>query len=128
MFELRASGHLLPLMSYGEYFQMGSGSAKGPSARGFTPLRLSIMACPSAVRAVCREAETCPCEGSAAQPLRWPPAFRWGRLERRLPSLSDCCAPAKERLFGCLALLVAPRNRRSVLGAEKYVSSMGSPS
>jgi hypothetical protein len=67
---------------------MGSGVAKGQAARGVRPLRLSIKACPSAARAVCREAETCPCEGSAAQPLQWPPAFRWDRPERRLPSWS----------------------------------------
>ena len=87
---------------------MGSGAAKGHAARGVTPLRLSIKACPSAVRAVCREAETCPCEGSAVQPLQWPQAFRWDRLERRLPSWSGYYAPTIGRLSGCLASLVAP--------------------
>jgi hypothetical protein len=87
---------------------MGSGVAKGHAARGVTPLRLSIKAGPSAVRAVCREAETCPCVSSAVPPLQWPQAFRWDRLERRLPSWSGYYAPTTGRLSGCLASLVAP--------------------
>src|SRR5579864_3265106 len=87
---------------------MGSRRAKGHAARGVTPLRLSIKACPSAVRAVCREAETCPCVGSAVQPLQWLQAFRWDRLERRLPSWSGYYAPTIGRLSGCLASLVGP--------------------
>src|SRR5450755_2125919 len=107
MFELRASCHLLPFMPYGEYFLMGSGVAKGHAARGVTPLRLSIKSCPSAARAVCREAETCPFEGSAVQPPQWPPAFRSDQPERRLPSWSGYCAPTTRRLFGCPASLAA---------------------
>ena len=93
---------------------MGSGATKGHACMRVTPLRLSIMACLSAVRAVCQEAETCPCEGSAVQPLRWPQAFRWDRLERRLPSWSDCCVPTTGRLSGCLASLGAPPWHRCV--------------
>src|SRR3984893_10017889 len=104
---MRASPHRLQLVPYGEYFLMGSGVAKGHAARGVTPLRLSIKACHSAARAVCREAETCPCEGSAAQPLQWPPAFRWDRPERRLPSWSGYCAPTTGGLAGCPASLAA---------------------
>ena len=57
-------------------FSNGEWPTKGHAARGLTPFRLSIMACPSAVRVVCRAAGTFPCEGSAAQLLQWPPAFR----------------------------------------------------
>src|SRR5258705_13521174 len=87
---------------------MGSGAAKGHAARAITPLRLSIMTCPSAVRAVCQEAETCPCGDSAAQPLQWPRAFRWDRLERRLPSWGGCYAPTPGGLSRYLPSPVEP--------------------
>src|ERR1700680_845522 len=93
---------------------MGSGAAKGHAARGGAPLRLSIKSCPSAARAVCPAAGTCPCEGSAARPPRWPPTFRSDQRERRLPSWSDCCALTIGRLSGCLALLGARPLRRYV--------------
>src|ERR1700688_2862260 len=112
----------LQLVPYGEYFLMGSGVAKGHAARGVTPLRLSIKACPSAVRVVCREVETCPCEGLAVQPLQWPQAFRWDRLERRLPLRSDCCAPTIGRLSGCLASLVAPPSHLCVEAREEILA------
>jgi hypothetical protein len=85
VFPLRAARYLLQLLPYGEYFLMGSRKTKGHTARGRTPFRLSIMACLSEVRVVCREAGTCLCASSAAQPLQWPQAFRWDRLERKLP-------------------------------------------
>ena len=106
--------HLVQLVPYGECFLMGSAAAKGHAAHGVTPFRLSIKVCPSAARAVCRAAETCPCEGSAARLLRWPPAFRWDRPERRLPSWSGYCAPTTGRLSGCLVLLAARPLRRYV--------------
>jgi hypothetical protein len=88
-------------------FSNGEWSAKGACCTRRHALRLSTKAWPSGARAVCREAETCPCEGAAAQPLQWSPAFRWDQPERRLPSWSDCCAPTIARLSGCLALLAA---------------------
>src|SRR5215472_13766695 len=57
-------------------FSYGEWGAKGACALGFTPLRLSIKACPSEARAVCRVAGTCPYGGSVAQPLRWLPALQ----------------------------------------------------
>src|SRR5437588_8201734 len=87
---------------------MGSRGAKGHAARGVTPLRLSIKACP--------------CEGLAVQPLQWPQAFRWDRLERRLPLWSDCCAPTIGRLSGCLASLVAPPSHLCVEAREEILA------
>src|ERR1035441_2780268 len=81
---------------------------------GSMPIRLSIKIWPSGRRAVCREPETCPSEGSAARPLRWPPVSRWDQPERKLPWWSDCCAPTIERLSGCLALLATRSWRRCV--------------
>jgi hypothetical protein len=55
---------------------MGSNSLWGVKCRksmlqrGSTPFRLSIKIWPSGTRAVCREPETCPCEGSAVRRLR----------------------------------------------------------
>src|SRR6266542_2777228 len=84
---------------------MASRGAKGHAARGVTPLRLTIKACPSAVRVVCREAETCPCEGSAVQPLQWPQAFRWDRLERKTSVVVRLLCPNHRETFrmSCVA-------------------------
>src|SRR5260370_35314917 len=87
---------------------MGSRGPKGHAARGVTPLRLSIKTCPSAVRAVCREAETCPSAGSAVQPLQWPQAFRWDRLETRLAAGFGYYCPTIGGLFRLLGSLCEP--------------------
>src|SRR5260370_4153494 len=108
---------------------MESAAAKGHAVRAITPLRLSIKICPSAARAVCRAAETCPCEGSVVPPLQWPPAFRWDQPERRPPLCSGYCDPTTGRLSGCLVSLVArpwhrcvgARGARLVCHAPSYI-------